>query len=99
MQATLDAWASRSESLSSLHKLAFWKTNDWYSIMAQGLEVYFSQVVRSSFLEEVWAGAEGVALKRKEVLKLRKFPLSAGWEELMLRLRNMNGDSTVEDSV
>ncbi|KAJ1155340.1 hypothetical protein NDU88_008070 [Pleurodeles waltl] len=48
---------------------------------------------------EVWTGAEGVALKREEVLGLRKFPLSAGWEELMLRLRNMNGDSAVGDSV
>ncbi|KAJ1083683.1 hypothetical protein NDU88_003838 [Pleurodeles waltl] len=48
---------------------------------------------------EVWAGAEGVVLKREEVLGLLTFPLSAGWEELLLRLRSMSGGTAVEESV
>ncbi|KAJ1174517.1 hypothetical protein NDU88_006338 [Pleurodeles waltl] len=48
---------------------------------------------------EVWAGAEGTALRREEVLGLHQFPLSAGWEELMSRLRNMNGTPEVESLV
>ncbi|KAJ1181817.1 hypothetical protein NDU88_007016 [Pleurodeles waltl] len=48
---------------------------------------------------EVWAGAEGVALKREDVLGLRKYPLSDSWEEMLLRLQNMSGGSAVEESV
>ncbi|KAJ1083664.1 hypothetical protein NDU88_003819 [Pleurodeles waltl] len=49
-----------------------WKSSDPPSVQAW----------KCSF--EVWVGAEGVALKREEVLRLRKFSLSAGWEELLL---------------
>ncbi|KAJ1142952.1 hypothetical protein NDU88_009264 [Pleurodeles waltl] len=48
---------------------------------------------------EVWAGAEGVALKREDVLGLRKYLLSDSWEEMLLRLRNMSGGAAVEESV
>ncbi|KAJ1138104.1 hypothetical protein NDU88_004495 [Pleurodeles waltl] len=64
-----------------------WRSPDPLSVQAWGCSL------------EVWAGAEGAALRREEVLRLRQFPLSAGWEELMLRLRNMNGDPDVEGSV
>ncbi|KAJ1124424.1 hypothetical protein NDU88_002885 [Pleurodeles waltl] len=47
---------------------------------------------------EVWAGAEGIALVREEVLGLRQFPLSANWEGLLLRLRNM-GVCPVEEGL
>ncbi|KAJ1215618.1 hypothetical protein NDU88_003226 [Pleurodeles waltl] len=64
-----------------------WKSSDPPSVQAW----------KCSF--EVWARAEGAALRREEVLGLRQFPLSANWEELMLRLRNTNGDPEVEGSV
>ncbi|KAJ1199973.1 hypothetical protein NDU88_003804 [Pleurodeles waltl] len=48
---------------------------------------------------EVWAGAEGVALKREDALGLRKYPLSDSWEEMLLRLRSVSGGPAVEESV
>ncbi|KAJ1215883.1 hypothetical protein NDU88_003490 [Pleurodeles waltl] len=41
---------------------------------------------------EVWAGAEGTALKKEEVLGLCQFRLSTGWEELMMQLRGVSRD-------
>ncbi|KAJ1166806.1 hypothetical protein NDU88_007202 [Pleurodeles waltl] len=54
------------------------------------------QACKCSF--EVWAGAEGVALKREEVLGLHKYLLSASWEELLLRLQSMSGSAAVDES-
>ncbi|KAJ1180503.1 hypothetical protein NDU88_005724 [Pleurodeles waltl] len=63
-----------------------WKSYDPPSIQAW----------RCSF--EVWAGAEGAALKREEVLGLRQFPLSASLEELMSRLGSISGSPEAEGS-
>ncbi|KAJ1155794.1 hypothetical protein NDU88_008520 [Pleurodeles waltl] len=48
---------------------------------------------------EVWASAEGVALKRQDAMGIRKCPLSDSWEEMLSCLRSMCRVSDAEEPV